>query len=56
MIRLGLIGWPLGHSHSPRLHAAAFQDTGLEGDYSLYPVPQDDSKALAEVLNQLRSG
>lgn len=56
MIHLGLIGWPLGHSLSPQLHAAAFQDTGLEGVYSLYPVSPDDSRALAEVLNQLRSG
>ena len=36
---LGLTGYPLGHSLSPRLHAAALEQLGLAGEYRLYPVP-----------------
>ena len=35
---LGLTGYPLEHSLSPRLHAAALRDCGLAGEYRLYPV------------------
>ena len=31
MIHLGLIGYPLSHSLSPKLHEAAFKAVGLEG-------------------------
>jgi shikimate dehydrogenase len=37
--RLGLTGYPLEHSLSPCLHQAAFQSTGLAGEYRLYPIP-----------------
>jgi len=36
--RFGLIGWPVAHSLSPRIHQAAFQATGLHGEYRLYPI------------------
>jgi len=36
---LGVTGYPLGHSLSPRLHAAALRACGLAGEYCLYPVP-----------------
>ncbi len=36
---LGLIGYPLQQSLSPRLHAAALEQMGLQGEYRLYPVP-----------------
>lgn len=35
---LGVTGYPLAHSLSPRLHAAALHDTGIPGEYRLYPV------------------
>jgi shikimate dehydrogenase len=36
----GVTGWPVGHSRSPALHAAAFADLGLEGWHSqLLPIP-----------------
>ena len=38
MIRLGLIGYPLGHSLSPKIHNAALKACGLEGGYSLFPI------------------
>jgi shikimate dehydrogenase len=56
MIRLGLIGYPLGHSLSPKLHTAALQACGLEGDYSLFPIAPDDRKSLKELLSRVRSG
>ena len=40
--RLGVLGWPVAHSRSPAIHAAAFAALGLEGwRYQLLPVPAD---------------
>jgi shikimate dehydrogenase len=51
---LGLTGYPLHHSLSPRIHAAALRDHGLQGDYQLYPV--EDADGLQELLNRVRQG
>jgi shikimate dehydrogenase len=51
---LGLTGYPLHHSLSPRIHAAALRESGLQGDYRLYPV--EDAAGLQELLNRLRRG
>jgi shikimate dehydrogenase len=56
MIHLGLTGYPLGHSLSPKIHAAALKSAGLEGEYQLYPVSPDDPVALAALVNRLRTG
>ena len=56
LYRLGLTGFPLEHSLSPRLHMAALQACGLEGEYRLYPVPPDDEAGLNELLEHVRSG
>lgn len=55
---LGLCGFPLGHSLSPVLHEKALQISGLEGSYTLYPIPpQPDSlQRLALMTDKLRSG
>src|SRR5436190_763853 len=53
---LGLTGYPLGHSLSPRLHAAALQATGLSGEYLAYPVSPDDPQGLADLLGLVRAG
>jgi len=53
--RLGLIGYPLSHSLSPKIHAAALQSCGLEGDYSLFPVHPDDEQGLKDLLARVRS-
>lgn len=55
-IRLGLIGYPLEHSLSPKIHTAALQICGLEGDYSLFPTAPDDMQALKDLLDRVRSG
>ncbi len=56
MIRLGLVGYPLGHSLSPVLHKAAFQGCGLQGEYALYPVHPVDTDNLRALVNRIRTG
>jgi shikimate dehydrogenase len=56
MIQLGLIGYPLGHSLSPKIHNAALDACGLAGVYSLYPIVPDDKKSLGDLLARVRSG
>jgi shikimate dehydrogenase len=55
---LGLIGYPLLHSLSPRLHQAALRALGLEGSYHLYPVPPlpEGGLALRDLLDKMRRG
>lgn len=55
--RLGLVGWPVAHSLSPLIHRLAFQASGLEGEYSLYPVdPRRFDRQAGELIRQLRHG
>jgi shikimate dehydrogenase len=56
MIKLGLIGYPVGHSLSPAIQNAALKACGLEGDYSLFPVAPDDRQALVSLMAAVRSG
>jgi shikimate 5-dehydrogenase len=37
-LKLGLIGFPLGHSLSPQIHAAALHALNLSGEYALYSI------------------
>jgi len=56
---LGLIGYPLSHSLSPKLHHAALKAAGLEGEYRLYPIAPDETgelKELRELVGRVRSG
>lgn len=52
----GLIGHPLGHSLSPKIHAAALSACGLSGSYALFPIPPDDISGLQALLARLRAG
>ncbi len=54
--RLGLIGFPLDHSLSPRIHAAALDACNLAGDYALFPLPPDDARGLPDLIRRVRSG
>ena len=56
MIKLGLIGYPVSHSLSPKIQNAALKACGLEGEYSLYPIAPDDMQTLKELLDRVRSG
>ena len=56
MIKLGLIGYPVSHSLSPRIQNAALKASELEGDYSLFPIAPDDLNGLKDLLDRVRSG
>jgi len=43
--QLGLIGYPVGHSLSPKIHTAALKACGL-----------DEKQGLKDLLNRVRSG
>ena len=53
---LGLTGYPLGHSLSPKIHTAALASCGLEGEYFLFPLPPDDLDGLKALLARVRRG
>jgi shikimate dehydrogenase len=55
---LGLIGFPLDHSLSPAIHAAALRALDLDGEYRLYPVPPlpAGAAAMEDHLMMLRQG
>jgi shikimate dehydrogenase len=55
MIQLGLIGYPLGHSLSPEIHATALKSCDLQGDYSLFPILPNDQQGLKDLLARVRS-
>ncbi len=52
--RLGLIGYPLGHSLSPKIQSAALKASGLDGSYSLFPIAPDDKQGLKDLLARVR--
>ncbi|MGD9091390.1 MAG: hypothetical protein PVF74_00975, partial [Anaerolineales bacterium] len=56
--RLGLIGYPLEHSLSPPIHAAALEALDINGEYRLFPIPPstEDASDLKELLSLLRNG
>ena len=53
---LGLIGYPIDASISPKIHKIALKEIGLKGEYKLYPIPPDDLDALGKILNHVRDG
>lgn len=44
--RAGVIGWPVAHSRSPRLHGFWLKQHGLVGRYDKLPVPPEDLAAF----------
>jgi shikimate dehydrogenase len=56
MIKLGLIGYPLGHSLSPLIHNAALKSCGLEGSYALFAIHPEDKQGLKDLLARVQSG
>jgi shikimate dehydrogenase len=52
--RLGVCGWPVAHSRSPRMHNAALQALGLHGwRYQLLPVPPERFAETVRALPRL---
>jgi len=56
MMQLGLIGYPVSHSLSPRILNAALKACGSEGNYSLFPIHPDDKQGLEDLLARVRLG
>ena len=54
--QLGLIGYPLGHSLSPKIHTAALKACGPQGGYSLFPIPPKDKQGLKDLIDRVRTG
>ena len=51
MKRVGIIGWPLGHSLSPAMHNAAFRALGMDDwQYDLLPIPPDQLQSHIRTL------
>jgi shikimate dehydrogenase len=50
MILAGILGWPVAHSLSPRLHGHWLAEHGIEGSYVALSTPRED---FASVLNTL---
>jgi shikimate dehydrogenase len=48
--KLGLIGYPVSHSLSPRMHAAALQALAMDGDYTAVAVAPE---CLRDTLSEL---
>jgi shikimate dehydrogenase len=46
--RAGIIGWPVGHSLSPVLHAYWLKENGVDGEYLRLPSQPDDFAASLE--------
>src|SRR5947209_5373412 len=47
---LALIGYPVSHSLSPRIHRAALSALGLDGSYTAIPVPPAELAATLPAL------
>jgi shikimate dehydrogenase len=47
----GVIGWPVAHSLSPRLHGFWLREHGIDGAYVPLPAPRED---FAQIINSLR--
>lgn len=50
---VGVIGWPLQHSLSPVIHAAAFRELGLDWVYLAWPVVPGDLEAAVKGMKAL---
>jgi shikimate dehydrogenase len=50
---VGLLGWPVEHSLSPRMHNAAFAALGLDWAYVPLPTPPDRLEAAVRGLESL---
>lgn len=49
----GVIGWPVGHSLSPRLHGYWLDRHGIDGAYVPLPVQPEDLKAVLAALPKM---
>ncbi len=52
MIALGIIGWPLDLTLSPKLHEHLFKVADLSGKYDTLPIQKLDSSKLDELIDE----
>ncbi|MCL5995751.1 MAG: shikimate dehydrogenase [Chloroflexi bacterium] len=50
--RIGLIGFPVAHSQSPRMQGAAFAAAGLDWTYELWTTPLDELHARVQSIRE----
>lgn len=48
MMKLAIIGWPIGHSKSPAMQTAALAALGIEGEYTAHAVAPDEVAQFIE--------
>lgn len=48
--KAGILGWPVGHSRSPRLHGYWLEKLGIDGTYELLPVKPEDFESVFRAL------
>ena len=53
ILRAGVIGWPVGHSLSPRIHRYWLAENGIDGRYEAVPVSPD---WLADSIGRFKAG
>ena len=51
-MRIGLIGYPVAHSASPRMQGAAFAVAGLDWQYELWNTPLDELPARVTMIRE----
>lgn len=49
-IKAGVVGWPISHSLSPRLHSYWLQKYDLDGEYLAYEVKPEDLEGFIKTL------
>lgn len=49
----GVLGWPVGHSRSPRLHGFWLEQHGIDGAYLPLPVRPEDFEAVVRALPRM---
>ncbi|MDZ4158724.1 MAG: shikimate dehydrogenase [Anaerolineaceae bacterium] len=57
-LNLGILGYPLFHSLSPRLYQTAMETLGMEGEYHLFPIPPvpEGAEQIQSLLQRVCSG
>ncbi len=54
--RFGLLGYPLGHSLSPRIHQCFLDGLDLEGEYALFSIPPEEPEAISALVQKVKGG
>jgi shikimate dehydrogenase len=50
--KMGIIGWPLGHTMSPTLHNFLFERHGLDAKYEVWPTQPEELEAFVSRVRE----